>query len=69
MGARRKSRRGGARPGAGRPPLAEETADLTVRFERAAYQELVDLAAKRGKSAATVVREAVRAYVARRRKG
>jgi hypothetical protein len=70
VAARRKARgtRGGARLGSGRKPLSEETGDLTVRFAREDLDALVALARERGVSAAELVREAVRGYVARRRK-
>ena len=64
----KKSGRGGARPGAGRPPLFKDRYDLTVRFERRELDRLVELATERGKSVAEVVREAVTSYLARRRR-
>ena len=65
---RRKSRLGGARPGAGRKAFLKDTKALTVTLEGADYQAVDELAEKRGVSLGTIVREAVQAYVARRRK-
>jgi predicted HicB family RNase H-like nuclease len=64
----KKRTRGGRRQGAGRPPLFEESADLTVRFPREDLEALGGMAAERGVSTAEMVREAVRRYVARRRR-
>ena len=69
MAARRKGSHGGARSGSGRPALFEERVGLTVQLERAEYDALGDLAQRRGVSVGTIVREAIRAYLARRRKG
>ena len=60
---------GGARRGAGRPAFFEESEDLTVRFPREDLDAITRLAKEREVSAAELVREAVRRYVARRRKG
>ena len=65
---RRKSRLGGARPGAGRKPFLKDTKALTVTLEGADYDAVDELAEKRGVSLGTIVREAVQAYVTRRRK-
>jgi hypothetical protein len=65
---KRKGGPGGARPGAGRPPLFEDRSDLSVRFERRELDKLVELADERGVSVAELVREAVTAYLARRRR-
>ena len=65
---RRKSRLGGARPGAGRKPFLKDTKALTVTLEGADYEAIDKLAEKRGVSLGTIVREAVQAYMARRRK-
>ncbi len=68
MASRRKGSVGGARPGSGRPALFEERQGLTVQLERTDYDALGALADARGVSIGTVVREAVAAYLARRRK-
>ena len=65
---RRKSRLGGARPGAGRKPFLKDAKALTVTLEGTDYEAVDELAEKRGVSLGTIVREAVQAYVARRRK-
>ena len=65
---KKKGGPGGARSGAGRPPLFEERSDLSVRFERRELDKLVELASERGVSVAELVREAVTLYLARRRR-
>jgi len=65
---RKQVEHGGAREGAGRPPLAEETADLTVRFPKDVLDVLAALAADREQSVGALVREAVAQYVARKRR-
>jgi predicted DNA binding CopG/RHH family protein len=65
---RKKDGRGGAREGAGRPALHEESADLTVRFDKRHLDALAALASERGLSTASLIREAVARYVARRRR-
>jgi hypothetical protein len=42
---------------------------LTVQLERTDYDALGDLAQRRGVSVGTIVRAAIRAYLARRREG
>lgn len=71
MAAKRKKRgkRGGARPGAGRKPYFDESANLTVRFPKEDVDAVVEIATGRGVSAGEIVRDAVHRYVARRRKG
>ena len=60
---------GGWRPGAGRKPELRNRMMLTISLEGDAYAALSALAEERGVSLAAVVREAVGAYVVRRRKG
>ncbi len=71
VAARKKTKgtRGGYRPGAGRPALFAESADLTVRFERSEFDALSEIASERAVSVAEVIREAARAYLARRKRG
>lgn len=66
--AAKKKTRGGFREGAGRKPMFENRADLTVALEGSDYRRLVELAEEKGTSAGALVREAVRMYLARRRK-
>lgn len=64
----RGSRRGGAREGAGRPREIRERVDRTIPFELSDLKAIDELASERGVSSAMLVREAVRAYLVRRRK-
>jgi hypothetical protein len=59
---------GGPRPGSGRPALFEESIDLTVRFPREHVEALKERADAQGKSAAELVREAVRKFLERGKK-
>jgi len=65
---RRKSGRGGYRPGAGRKPQFSDSADRTIRFERRDLEALDALADERGVTGADLVREAVGLYLARNRR-
>ena len=65
---RKKSGRGGRREGAGRKPVLKGATTLSVTLEHADYKAVELLAEKRGASFASVVREAVKAYMARRKK-
>lgn len=65
MAAKQKSGWGGLREGAGRKPVIADRADRTIRFERGDLESLDALAADRGQSAADLIREAVRAYLAK----
>lgn len=65
---RKKTGRGGARPGAGRPALMRDPVVFSVTVERNDYDALSTEAESRGVTLATVVREALRAYARRRRR-
>ena len=67
MARRKKSTHGGARPGAGRTALLRDRVGLTVQFDGEVYKRLAKLAEKREKSIGSLVREAVRIYLKRRR--
>lgn len=64
----KRSKRGGRRPGAGRPSLFRDSADRTIRFERSDLEALDTLAKPRGLTGADLVREAVTLYLAKRRR-
>jgi len=66
---RKKGSHGGARSGSGRHRLFDDRQGLTVQLERKDYDELAELAHERRASIGTVVREAIRTYLARRKKG
>jgi hypothetical protein len=67
--ARKKSTRGGRRPGAGRKRELVDPVRFTVDVERADFTEVESVAAKTGVSRGSVVRDAIRTYIAFRRKG
>ncbi len=65
--AARKSRRGGFRPGSGRKPILSEPKAIKVSLDGETYDRLADAAEKREISMAGLVREAVEAYLTKRR--
>ena len=65
---RKKSGRGGWRPGAGRKPILHEAVSFTGDIERADIEALEAIADERGVSLASVVREALSAYLKRRKR-
>ena len=64
----RKGKRGGWRPGSGRKPILDDPVSFTGSFERADIEALDEIAEERGVSVASLVREAVSAYLARRKR-
>ncbi len=67
-GRKKKSRRGGAREGAGRKPTLKDRAGLSVQLDGEAFDRLAAIAEEREVSMGSVVREAVAQYLNRRRK-
>jgi len=65
---RKKSRRGGYRPGAGRKPVLQGARAVTVTLEQPQYEAVERFAVKDGVSLASIVREAVEAYTVRRKR-
>ena len=63
-----KGSHGGARPGSGRHRMFKDRQGLTVQLERTDYDALAELAHERRASIGTVVREAIRTYLARGKK-
>ena len=57
---------GGRRTGAGRKPVLDDPVRYSMDLEKAQMARLTKIAKKRESSVATVVREAVDAYLARR---
>ncbi len=67
MTARKKASWGGARPGAGRPPLGRKLHRRSIDFEEAEDRLLRKIATERGISVVQVIREAVTAYLKRQK--
>ena len=65
---RKKSGRGGFREGAGRKRILKDATTLSVTLEASDYKAVERLAEKRGVSFASVVREAVKTYMAKQKK-
>ena len=63
-----KGAHGGWRPGAGRPATLKDPVSFTGEFERAEIEFLETIASDRGVSIASLVRQAVAAYVKRQKK-
>jgi len=59
---------GGSRKGAGRKPSVKDARPVTVKLEAADHAALERLADKKGVSISRLVRDAIRAYLGRRRK-
>jgi hypothetical protein len=63
-----RGRHGGRRPGAGRKPELADPVRFTVDIEADDFSGLEAVASQRGVSRGAIVREAIRAYVARKRR-
>ncbi len=69
MGAqKRKARHGGKRAGAGRPRLFRDPVRVALDLERSEVKTLTKIAEKQDRSLASVIREAVGAFLKRRRR-
>ncbi len=66
--AKKKSTRGGKRPGAGRKPILRDRVGLTVQFDGDQYDQLVELAEENEQSLGSIVREAITTYLKRKKK-
>ena len=66
---KKKTGWGGKRPGAGRKPELQDPVSFTLDFEEPQFEALKEIAEDREVSVASLVREAVRGYLARRRRG
>ncbi len=62
-----KGKRGGKRPGAGRPPILKDPVRFIMSIERTEIEALEEIAQERDLSIASLVRSAVTAYLRRRR--
>jgi hypothetical protein len=62
-----KGKRGGKRPGAGRPPTLSDPVRFIMSIERTEIEALEEIARERDQSIASLVRSAVTAYLRRRR--
>ncbi len=65
---RKKGKRGGRRPGAGRPAVLSNPTFLTLRLEEETFDELARLADAKRRALRTYVREVLVAHVARRKR-
>jgi hypothetical protein len=65
MAAKKKTKRRGRRPGSGRKGFIVGARRLSVDYPGAHMDALEEIAEERGASVASVVREAVRAYLER----
>jgi predicted DNA-binding ribbon-helix-helix protein len=63
----KKATHGGRREGSGRKPFLKGAERLSISLEAADYEALERLAQRRDDSIAAVIRDAVKAYLARRR--
>jgi hypothetical protein len=63
-----KGKRGGKRPGAGRPPTLNDPVRFIMTIERTEIDALEEIARERDQSIASLVRSAVTAYLRRRRR-
>jgi hypothetical protein len=61
-------KRGGKRPGAGRPPTLKDPVRFILSIERTEIDALEEIAKERDQSIASLVRSAVAAFLGRRRK-
>lgn len=68
MARRSKSMWGGAREGAGRKPVLRTARSVTFSMEADDVEALQAIAAERGISTATLLRDAVRAHLERQRR-
>ncbi len=64
----KKAKWGGQRRGAGRNPILKDAVSFTGDIEKADMDALEAMAEKRSVSVASLVREAVKAFLKRRRK-
>ncbi len=62
-----KGKRGGKRPGAGRPPTLKDPVRFILSIERTEIEALEEIAQERDQSIASLVRSAVTAYLRRKR--
>jgi hypothetical protein len=65
---KKRSRRGGAREGAGRKPTLKDRAGLSVQLDGDAFDRLAAIAEEREVSMGSLVREAIAQYLTIRRK-
>ncbi len=63
-----KGKRGGKRPGAGRPPTLKDPVRFIMTIERTQIEALEEIAEERGQTIASLVRSAVRVFLRRTRR-
>ncbi len=64
----RRTGRGGARPGAGRPPLFEDKVRVAFDMERKDYEDLEKIAERWDESIPAVIRRALQTLLKRHRR-
>ena len=63
-----RGRRGGKRPGAGRPPTLRDPVRFIMTIERTEIEALKEIAEERGQTIASLVRKILSTYLKRRRR-
>ena len=66
--AAKKENRGGYRPGSGRKPILSDPKAIKVSLDGDTYDHLAETAEERGTSIGALVREAIEAYLPKRRR-
>ena len=66
--ASKREKRGGFRPGSGRKPILTNPKSVKVSLDGATYDRLAEAAEERETSIGAIVREAVEAYLPKRRR-
>jgi hypothetical protein len=64
----KKGKRGGARPGAGRKPILKDAKSIKLSLDGDVYDRLAEIATEREVSIGALAREAVEAFLPKRRR-
>ena len=68
VAASKKNTHGGARPGSGRKPILKDPKSIKVKFDGEVYDRLAEAATGREVSIGALVREAVEAFLPKRKR-